>query len=265
DDSKRQRDKLEDMIKERTLELLEANENLQVEIKVRKEAEKKLLRYQKQLQSLSSQIAIIEEREKRRIASELHDCIGQALALIKIKLGLLNKLSDASEFKNIMREILALTEQTIKETRTLTFELSPPILYELGLRQALQWLVDQFREKHGILIEFIKFEGDISVDNNIRFIIFQAVRELLINVVKHSQAKQVTVNLSKYDNGLKIIVEDNGTGFTLPSTAYSGYGLFNIRERMNHINGRFEIKSTPGVGTRITIITPLELLKEIHN
>ncbi len=251
--------KLEELIKERTFELIEANENLQVEIKVRKQAEKKLLNYQKQLQSLSSQISLIEEREKRRIASELHDCIGQTLALTKIKLELLRKLSESSECKNIINEILQLVEQTIRGTRTLTFELSPPILYELGLRHAIQWLVEQFSKKHGITIEFEKYNGDIPIDNNIRFILFQAIRELLMNIVKHAQATKAKISMLLMNGKLKIIIEDDGIGFSGHSAAFTGYGLFNIRERMNHINGHFEIRATHSGGTRATLMAPLKL------
>jgi signal transduction histidine kinase len=251
--------KLEELIKERTFELIESNENLQIEIKVRKQAEKKLLNYQKQLQSLSSQISLIEEREKRRIASELHDCIGQTLALTKIKLELLRKLSESFECKNIINEILQLVEQTIKGTRTLTFELSPPILYELGLRHAIQWLVEQFSMKHGITIEFEKYNGDIPIDNNIRFILFQAIRELLMNIVKHAQATKVKISMLLMNDKLKMVIEDDGIGFSGDSDAFAGYGLFNIRERMNHIDGHFEIRATHSGGTRATLMAPLKL------
>jgi len=251
--------KLEELIKERTFELIESNENLQVEIKVRKQAEKKLLNYQKQLQSLSSQISLIEEREKRRIASELHDCIGQTLALTKIKLELLRKLSESSECKNVINEILQLVEQTIRGTRTLTFELSPPILYELGLRHAIQWLVEQFSKKHGITIEFEKYDGDIPIDNNIRFILFQAIRELLMNIVKHAQATKVKISMLLMNGKLKMVIEDDGIGFSGHSDAFTGYGLFNIRERMNHINGHFEIRATHSGGTRATLMAPIKL------
>jgi len=259
EDCPAQSKKLEELIKERTFELIEANENLQVEIKVRKQAEKKLLNYQKQLQSLSSQISLIEEREKRRIASELHDCIGQTLALTKIKLELLRKLSESAECKNIINEILQLVEQTIRGTRTLTFELSPPILYELGLRHAIQWLVEQFSKKHDITIEFEKYNGDIPIDNNIRFILFQAIRELLMNIVKHAQATKVKISMLLMNGKLKMVIEDDGIGFSGHSDAFTGYGLFNIRERMNQINGHFEIRATHRGGTRATLMAPLKL------
>jgi PAS domain S-box-containing protein len=250
-------EQLEGLVRERARELLEANKNLKVEVRVRKTAEKKLLDYQKQLQLLTSQLSLIEENEKRRIATELHDCIGQTLALAKIKLGLLNKSAPSEELKNNIREILHLIEQTIKETRTLTFELSPPILYELGLSQAIKWLIDQFREKHGLDIELIDDGQDKPFNNNTRFFLFQAIRELLVNVVKHAQATKANIIMTQEANNLRIVLEDDGIGFFKPSLNYDGYGLFNIRERMNHINGQFEIKSIPGRGTRVTLVAPL--------
>lgn len=256
---KKQYAHLENLVKERTIKLSKANKNLKVEICIRKKAEIKLLDYQKQLQLLTSQLSLIEEKEKRRIATELHDCIGQTLALSKIKLGMLNKAAPSPELKNSIKEILHLIEQTIKETRTLTFELSPPILYELGLSQAIKWLIDQFREKHGINIIFIDDNQNKPFDNNTRFFIFQSIRELLMNVVKHAQATHAKIVLKNHNNSLHITLEDDGVGFSSPPINHDGYGLFNIRERMNHIKGEFEIKSVPGQGTRVTLVTPLTI------
>lgn len=257
----RYHERLEELIKENTDELLKANEYLEKEIKVRKKAEKKLLVHQKQLQSVASQMSLIEEREKRHIASELHDCVGQTLALAKIKLGLLNKLSTSEEMKNNVKEILQLIEQTITETRTLTFELSPPILYELGFDQAIKWLIDQFRQKHNIDVTLLN-DGSIKpFDSNISFFLFQAVRELLVNIAKHSQTDRAKIAFTRCNNKLKISVTDKGIGFSDTSTVNSGYGLFNIRERMNHINGKFKIKSVPDHGTQVTLLAPFKLTK----
>ena len=250
---------LEELVKERTRELMETNKNLKSEVTVRKKIEKQLLEYQKQLQSLSSQLSLIEENEKRRIATELHDCIGQTLALSKIKLGLLNKSVSSPEIRKNIKEIQELIEQTIKETRTLTFELSPPILYELGLSQAVKWLIDEFRDKHGLNVNLIDDGRDKPFDNNTRFFLFQAIRELLVNVVKHAHASNTKIMLHRDDGMLRVIVEDDGIGFSRQSIDYNGYGLFSIRERMNHVNGQFEIKSIPGRGTRVTLMAPLML------
>ncbi len=255
-------EKLEAQVKERTQDLMEANKNLKIEVAVRKNAEKKLLDYQKQLQSLASQLSLIEEREKRRIATELHDCIGQPLALSKIKLRLLNKTVPSNESKNIIMEILDLIEQTIRDTRTLTFELSPPILYELGLSQAIKWLIDQFHGKHGLKIVFEDDGHDKPFDYNTRFFLFQAVRELLVNIVKHADASKAKIKMLNDNGKLTITVEDNGVGFSKPSLTFNGYGLFNIRERMDHINGSFEIRSKPNRGTQVILAAPFKISKK---
>jgi PAS domain S-box-containing protein len=225
--------------------------------------EKKILGYQKQLQMLTSQLSLIEENEKRRIATELHDCVGQTLALSKIKLGLLHKKAPSEELKNNINEILSLIEQTIKETRTLTFELSPPILYELGLSQAVKWLIDQFREKYGLNVLLTDDGLEKPFDNRTRFFLFQAVRELLINVVKHAETSDVRITMSGGDGELSIIIEDDGIGFSASPPGHDGYGLFNIRERMNQINGQFEIKSDQGCGTRVRLLAPMMIDRKL--
>jgi len=256
------RERLEELVNRRTNELLRINKDLKKEIQERKKAEKKLLEYQKQLQSLASEISLMEERQKRRIATELHDCIGQSLALAKIKLGMLCKLAP-KELKGPLRELLQLVEQTIKETRTLTFELSPPILYELGFEQAIKWLADQLGEKYGLKIKISDDGKDKPIDTSIRFFLFQAIRELLINIIKHADSEEAEIVLKRRGNRLKISVIDRGIGFDPAMEKYSGYGLFNIREKMNHINGRFEIESSLGKGTKVTLIAPFKL-KEIR-
>jgi len=251
---------LEEAVRARTEQLVKANKKLQKEITVRRNAEKRLVEYHKQLQSLASQLSLIEEREKRRIATELHDCIGQTLALAKIKLGLLNKQVASPELKSSAREILNLIEQTIKETRTLTFELSPPILYELGFEQAIQWLIDQVHEKYGIQTTLVSDGSDKPFDSNIRFFLFQAVRELMINIAKHAQSDSAKIMLNRQNNNrLKITIEDYGRGFSDTESKTSGFGLFNIRERMNHINGKFLLSSSPGRGTVVTLEAPFTL------
>lgn len=259
------RKQLEDAVKGRTQQLVKANENLQKEIRVRRNAEKKLVDYHKQLQSLASQISLIEEREKRRIATELHDCIGQTLALAKIKLGLLSKLAHSAELKSSAKEILHLIEQTIKETRTLTFELSPPILYELGFEQAIKWLIDQIHEKYGIKTTLIDDGSHKPFDSNIRFFLFQAVRELMINITKHAQSDSAKITLDRLKDRLKISVIDYGIGFSDAVPRNSGFGLFNIRERMHHINGKFRLSSKPGQGTVVTLEAPFYLNEKSSN
>lgn len=256
---KKHRGLLEELVGERTFELSSTNNKLKKEIRVRKQVEKRLIDYQKQLQSLASQMSLVEERERRRIASELHDSLGQTLALAKIKLGQCNKSAGSVPGLNDnIRDILLIVEQCIKETRSLTFELSPPVLYELGLDQAIKWLVDQFKEKFSIQITFTSEGIEGSFDSNIRFFLFQAVRELIFNIVKHADSQKADISLTARDGRLRIQVEDYGKGFVFSPEKTTGYGLFNLRERFNLINGNVIIQSNSGSGTKVILEAPFQ-------
>jgi PAS domain S-box-containing protein len=232
------------------------------DITTRKEAEEKLMLYQKQLRSLASQLSLAEEQLRRRIASELHDHIAQNLAISKIKLGALADTASTQQRAQQMREINDLISQAIEETRSLTFEVSPPVLYELGFVAAVGWLARQTRKRFGLDVESADDGKPKPLDTDVKILLFQAVRELLVNVVKHAKAGKASISTRKTRNHIRITVEDNGVGFD-PSRASSrdytksGFGLFNIRERLNQIGGNVEIHSRPDHGTRITLIAPL--------
>ncbi len=262
-DLKGHRDHLEELVEERTAGLIRANEQLQREITERKQVEEKLIVYQDQLRSMASELSLTEERERRRIAADLHDHIGQSLAISKIQLGALRKVLFSSELARSIDKIYELITQTIQDTRSLIFELSPPILYELGIEAAVEWLAEQIKEQHNIMVEFEDDNQSKPLDDDIRVLLFQAVRELLVNVVKHSQARKVKVSVQKDGGNIRIHVEDNGIGFD-SSKIYSysdrtrGFGLFSIRERLDYLGGYFTIASEPGYGTRVTLGAPLK-------
>jgi PAS domain S-box-containing protein len=161
-------DNMEQQVKIRTAQLVSANKQLNAEIEERKTKEKKLLEHQVKLRSLSSELLLTEERERRHIATELHDRIGQNLAVTKIKLGEMRAASVSSGTAEALDGIRKFIEQTIQDTRSLTFELSPPVLYELGLEAALAWLVNLTREKHGLQIEFNDDGQPKPLDNSCR-------------------------------------------------------------------------------------------------
>lgn len=235
----------------------------QEDITERKQVEEKLIVYQDQLRSMASELSLTEERERRRIAADLHDHIGQSLAISKIQLGALRKVLFSSELARSIDKIYELITQTIQDTRSLIFELSPPILYELGIEAAVEWLAEQIKEQHNIMVEFEDDNQSKPLDDDIRVLLFQAVRELLVNVVKHSQARKVKVSVQKDGGNIRIHVEDNGIGFD-SSKIYSysdrtrGFGLFSIRERLDYLGGYFTIASEPGYGTQVTLGAPLK-------
>jgi PAS domain S-box-containing protein len=230
----------------------------------RKLSQEQLLAYQEQLQTLASKLSLSEERERRRIATNLHDRIGQALAFAKLKLSAIAKTT--SESVEPVNEVQDLIEQAIADTRSLTFELSPPVLYELGLPAALEWLARKIQQEHGITTRFHDDGQPKPVDEDIRVVLFQAVRELLVNVVKHAQATHAQVLVRRDSDALRIIIEDDGVGFD-PSLAErgsekSGFGLFSVRERLDYLGGRVKIRSEPGMGTRVTLLAPIKITED---
>ena len=234
----------------------------------RKQDEKKLFEYQGQLRSLASELSITEERERRRMAAFLHDSIGQLLAFCKIKLGSLQLLTSAGKDDKGLREIREFIEQAIQNTRSLTFDLSPPILYELGFEAAVESLAEQMEGQHGIRITVVNDKNPKPLNNELRVLLYSAVRELLANVVKHARAQKVEISLSKGDDSIRIDVSDNGKGFNpsviaVTGAKSTGFGLFNIKENLHHFGGNLEIHSVKGRGTRVSITAPLHNAENI--
>ncbi len=219
--------------------------------------------YQQQLRSLASELSLAEERLRRRIAAELHDHIAQNLAISKIKLESLTDNAEPDLVKSL-NEVNGLISQTIEATRSLTFEISPPVLYELGFEAAVNWLAKQTRQRFGLEVEFADDGKPKPLNTDIRVLLFQAVRELLVNVVKHARAKKAKVFTCRIQKNIQITVEDNGVGFdaeaisAVKDPAKGGFGLFNIRERLDQIGGSVIINARAGKGTRITLTAPVE-------
>jgi PAS domain S-box-containing protein len=233
------------------------------DISERKASQEKLLHYQKRLRALTSEISMVEQRERRKIAGDLHDRIGQTLAAAKIKLGTL-KASLPSDYPT--KDIIDITEmvnQTMQDTRTLTFELSPPILYELGLVAAVDWLLENVELKSGICCKLDSKGMSLKLNDDMRVLLFRIIRELIINVTKHAQARNLNITMKDDGDILTVEVVDDGEGFDNSQIRPEdfrtvGYGLFNARERLEHMGGQFTITSFPGKGTRVILSTPIE-------
>lgn len=223
--------------------------------------EEDALRYQAQLRSLSSALSLAEERERRRIASDLHDRIGHALANASMKLRQVKAAVNGPAALKHMDEVHGLIDQSITDTQTLTFELSPPILYDLGLEAALDWLAEQTQKQHDLRVDFIDDDTEKPIDESLRILLFQATRELLHNVVKHARATRVTVSIAREDDYVRIVISDNGIGFDATrkekDVKKGGFGIFSIQERLRHQGGRLEIKSDGETGASVTILSPM--------
>jgi len=230
----------------------------------RKRAEQKARQYQAQLKSLASQLTLTEERERRRIATELHDRVGQSLAVSKIKLDGLRHHVSPDDPAKLLEEVSRSLGQAIEDTRSLTFDLSSPVLHELGFEAAVAaWLVDKIEQKHGTVTEFEDDRQAKPLDEDVRALLFRNVQELLFNVVKHANAHKVKVSIRRIGSQIRVGVEDDGVGFdpakvTLRSVKEGGFGLFAIRERLEQLKGHLEIESEPDHGCKVVMTAPLK-------
>jgi signal transduction histidine kinase len=217
-------------------------------------------RLQEELQRMTFAAAVAGERERRRIAADLHDGIGQTLALAQIKLESMCETISGAPRKAIA-EVIDLIAKSIADTRTLTFELSPPVLYDLGLKAALAWLAEDMKKRNGMKIELRDDGVPKPLDDVTASLVFRAVRELLMNVFKHAKAISTKISLRRSGDLLEIEVEDNGIGFDTHDpflqSAGKGFGLFRLREQINRLGGVVEVVSRPLRGTRVNLRLPL--------
>jgi PAS domain S-box-containing protein len=234
------------------------------DITERKGMEAKIRNYQKELYAAATEMSTlesrVEERERYLIAADLHDYVGQNLVVLQLKLGLLQRsFTDPSVLRHI-EEIRDIIGKTIQYTRSLTVELNPPILVEIGFKAAVESLAEAFEKTHGLTIT-IKDDGQpIQINTEYRYLFFRCVREILMNVVKHSEASNVEIAMSRSADRMYVTVSDNGIGFNMPiaDRKKTGFGLFSIRERMKRLGGYCEIETKPGSGTMVILAMPIQ-------
>ena len=232
------------------------------DITERKMAEKAMLEYQQMLRNQASQLSLAEERERRRIATNLHDNIIQGLALSMIRLDLLRESGDVKDVR-LLNEVSETIMHTIEDMRDMTFDISSPTLYRFGLSAAVDELLDDLlKRRHSIDYEFNDDQQEKPLDDDVRVLLFQSVRELLINIIKHADAHKVWVSIERVGDSIFISIKDDGVGFEVDNMHLNvhragGFGLFNIRERLDYTGGGIEIHSQPGKGSRFVLTAPL--------
>jgi signal transduction histidine kinase/ActR/RegA family two-component response regulator len=222
-----------------------------------------LLHTQARLRTMAQALTLTEQRERKRMAGELHDYLAQLLVLSKMKLSRVHAQIQTlgGPVAAVVDEIDHTLAKALDYTRTLIAELSPPVLHELGLPMALQWLADQMK-KHQLNVEVQLGASQLPLTENQAILLFHSVRELLINAAKHAGTNQATLTLHAADNMLTIAVQDHGKGFRTdkiePQQLGQHFGLFSVKERMEELGGWLRVESTPGVGTTVTLGLPLE-------
>ncbi|MFZ5587365.1 MAG: PAS domain S-box protein [Thermodesulfobacteriota bacterium] len=228
---------------------------LLTDITQRKQDEKALLAYQEQLRSLAAELHSAEERLRRRIARDLHDSLGQALAMSKLKLGALKTKAGCDA--PALDDVISLIDKSIAGTRSLISELSPPVLYEMGLGEALEWLAERTEKQFGLQVDVELARLPKPIPVKLQALIYRLAAELVNNVIKHAQAGWMLISLTSAGHDLVLEVEDDGRGFS-PQRESGGFGLFSIRERLRLLGGNLYLESQPGRGARATVSIPFE-------
>lgn len=215
-----------------------------------------------QLRALAGEVTAAEQRERRRVAQVLHDQVQQMLVAAKLHLNPLHG-TGGEDSQAPLHQAEQLLDDAIRASRSLTLELSPPIFYERGLVAALEWLARRFGEEHHLRVEMDADPQAEMGNEDTAIFVFQAVRELLYNVVKHAGVSAARVTLRRREGNIEATVEDAG-GFDLAQSqvreeAAEKFGLFSIRERVQLLGGSLLVQTSPGKGTRVSLVVPSQV------
>lgn len=216
--------------------------------------------YRLSARALAARVLNAQEGERVRISRELHDDTGQALTLLLVRLQLIENSSGEPAVRHELAELRRLVGETLDGVRRLAVHLGPGVLEDLGLRSAIEWLADRVTIEAGLVVE-LRIEGDCdSVDPEVAVAVFRVAQEALTNVVRHAEARRVKLRLTAHAEALELAVIDDGRGFVVEDARArpgSSIGLFGMTERIALVDGRLEIESTPGEGTKIRASVPI--------
>jgi signal transduction histidine kinase/AmiR/NasT family two-component response regulator len=217
-----------------------------------------------QLRQLALELTKTEQHERQRLAQVLHDGLQQILVGAKFRL---ESIECTNDRKAAVSEVLDIIDDAIETSRTLTAELSPPILYQGGLLAALEWLARWMYDKHGFEVNLVARKRISPLPKDMTVLLFLAVRELLFNAIKHAGIHSAQVNVIQDYDKLLITVADQGTGFDPTKLRAAGgkaggFGLFNLSERIKILGGTIEINSSPGGGSQIALMAPVASIKD---
>ncbi len=249
---------LEQTVDQRTRELRQLNADLDQRVVQRTRA---LGDSQKKLRAFVEQLTRAEEQERHRLATELHDYLGQLLAVSQINLGRAEQFAVSENAKTAFTDARQSLDDSIAFTRTLIAQLSPQVLYDLGLPAALAWLSEQMEQQHELRVEVVGNPTGFTLDEARAILAFQCARELLWNVVKHAATKEAQVSYELKDGALTLEVADRGRGFDLANmesrnAGSEKFGLFGMRQRLELHQGRLVVESAFGRGTSVKVILP---------
>tara|TARA_R110002049_G_scaffold81404_4_gene206978 strand:+ start:194 stop:4732 length:4539 start_codon:yes stop_codon:yes gene_type:complete len=222
--------------------------------------------YQHSLQKLTTEITLIEEKQKKEIASNIHDHLSQSLVISKMKINEMKKNPHLKETLKDLKFIETNISSALENSRKITYELSPPVLYQLGILDALYWLLDNIEVTHKIKCKVNSNTTSVKLSDAASILLYRSIQEVINNTIKYANATLITLDLDKNNSGLDIFVTDNGVGFDTSSLnnhshnhSGSGFGLFTVQERIQNIKGKFTIKSKINIGTTVKFFIPLSI------
>ncbi len=215
---------------------------------------------EQKLAQISQELVTTEERERRAIAEDLHDSVTQLLALSKKEVAALRNNKANLEGLETVQQNLG---KALTDLRALTFQISPPVLYDFGLEAALEWLVEDVNKRHEMRLVFTNLiDSPLSPGQKESVVLYRAVRELIINVIKHAGVPDGQILLRTTRHQFIVEVADEGVGFSVTATQ-NGFGLFSLEDRLLFMGGKIHIMSTDGEGTVIQVRVPLEKLYSV--
>ena len=222
------------------------------------------IRSEEKIRVLASELTIAEQEERHRISQVLHDDLQQRLFAIRAQLSFLkitgDKTPDSTEFQLTIDQVDSWIMDAITITRNLSVDMSPSVLRGEGLAEAVLWLSARMKDQHGLQLQIDATDNLNHLNDHMRVLLFQAVRELLFNVVKHSGTMEASITLERIDGQGRITVSDSGKGFDTNSVLLDpvgAHGLLLIRDRLSLMHGNISISSLPGKGTQVMIEFPL--------
>ena len=234
-----------------------------IDISKIKIAERELNRKANQLRALVNQLSKTEQNERKRLATALHGQLQQLIIAAQMHVQMIQRESNRKNMLTIAKEAEEILNDILNSSRSFIAELIPPVLYELGLIESLNWLISRMKSQHNFTVR-LQADAEVNPPNGeIRFLIFECIQELLLNIIKHSGVKNAEVTLTRLSNKeIKVLVKDSGKGFgsdllKKPRFEENNFGLFRIKERLEYLGGYLDIVSAPGKGTKATFVVPL--------
>jgi signal transduction histidine kinase len=211
-------------------------------------------RYVERLEQLSGELLDAEERERERLSHVLHDEVGQTLYACRLQLDRLGARIAEPDAQRMLHDAHALASDAMEQTRELTTELSPPVLHDLGLREAIEWLLGRMHARYGLSARCLAGGDWERIPRRFHAPVYHSVRELLVNAGKHAQASAVEVSAAaRGEREVCVRVADDGRGFDPSAPSKKGFGLFSIERRMACMGAELRIESSPEAGTAATL------------